>query len=43
MNEITKDLLREISEWDGSFPGAYNIREDGACVGRMSSSWRPTG
>ena len=37
MNEITKDLLREISEWDGEFKGAYNIREDGACAGRMSS------
>ena len=37
MNEITKDLLREISEWDGSFKGAYNIREDGQCAGRVSS------
>jgi len=37
MNEITKDLLREISEWDGEFKGAYNIREDGQCAGRMSS------
>ncbi len=37
MNEITKDLLREISDWDGEFKGAYNIREDGQCVGRVSS------
>lgn len=37
MNEITKDLLREISEWDGSFKGAYNIRENGQCAGRVSS------
>ena len=37
MNEITKDLLREISEWDGAFKGAYNIREDGQCAGRVSS------
>ena len=37
MKEITKDLLREISEWNGEFKGAYNIREDGACVGRVSS------
>ena len=37
MNDITKDLLREISEWDGSFKGAYNIRENGQCAGRVSS------
>ena len=37
MKEITKDLLKEISEWNGEFKGAYNIREDGACVGRVSS------
>ena len=37
MKKITEDLLREISEWNGEFKGAYNIREDGACVGRVSS------
>ena len=37
MKKITEDLLRQISEWDGEFKGAYNIREDGACAGRMSS------
>lgn len=37
MNEITKQLLPEISDWKGSFNGAYNIREDSACVGRQSS------
>ena len=37
MKEITKDLLREISEWNGEFKGAYNIREDGQCAGRVSS------
>ncbi len=37
MKKITEDLLREISEWNGEFKGAYNIREDGACVGRISS------
>ncbi len=37
MKEITKDLLREISEWNGEFKGAYNIREDGGCAGRVSS------
>lgn len=37
MKKITEDLLRQISEWDGEFKGAYNIREDGGCVGRQSS------
>lgn len=37
MNEITKSLLELVSDWKGSFKGAYNIREDGACAGRMSS------
>ncbi len=37
MNQITKDLLREVSEWTGEFPGAYNIREDGASAGRRST------
>lgn len=38
MNEITKKLLSEVSDWDGaSFQGAYNIREDGGCAGRQSS------
>ncbi|NLG04803.1 MAG: SufD family Fe-S cluster assembly protein [Clostridia bacterium] len=38
MNEITKKLLSEVSDWDGSsFEGAYNIREDGGCAGRQSS------
>lgn len=37
MKKITEDLLREISEWDGEFKGAYNIREDGCSVGRKSS------
>lgn len=37
MNDITKKLLKIVSEWDGSFKGAFNIREDGTCVGRQSS------
>ena len=37
MNEITKSLLGMVSNWTGSFKGAYNIRENGSCVGRMSS------
>ena len=37
MNEITKDLLERISDFKGSFDGAYNLRVDGACAGRQSS------
>ena len=37
MNSVTKDLLRAVSDWTGEFDGAYNIREDGGCVGRQSS------
>ena len=29
MNEITKKLLKLVSDWSGTFPGAYHIREDG--------------
>ena len=37
MNETTKELLRIVSDFDGSFHGAYNIRVDGTCAGRQSS------
>lgn len=37
MNKITEQLLKQVSDWEGSFKGAYNIREDGGCVGRQSS------
>ncbi|MGN1457001.1 MAG: SufB/SufD family protein [Acutalibacteraceae bacterium] len=37
MNDITKDLLKQISDWNGSFEGAYNLRVDGTCAGRQSS------
>lgn len=37
MNSVTKDLLRAVSDWTGEFDGAYNIRQDGGCVGRQSS------
>lgn len=37
MNEITAALLAEISDFKGDFKGAYNIRENGQCVGRQSS------
>jgi Fe-S cluster assembly scaffold protein SufB len=37
MDEITESLLRQISDWDGKFKGAYNIRVYGTCAGRQSS------
>lgn len=37
MNKITDELLRLVSDFKGSFQGAFNIREDGQCVGRQSS------
>ncbi|MGN0663576.1 MAG: SufB/SufD family protein [Negativibacillus sp.] len=37
MNKITEKLLEVISDWKGVFDGAFNIREDGQCVGRQSS------
>ncbi len=37
MNKITETLLKIVSEYDGDFKGAFNIREDGACAGRQST------
>ena len=37
MNEITKKLLALISDWDGNYKGAYSIRVDGSCIGKLSS------
>lgn len=37
MNDITKELLKVVSDWNGQFDGAYNIREDGCCAGRVST------
>ena len=37
MNEITKALLEQISDWKGGYEGAYNIREDGGCAARKST------
>ena len=37
MNDITKNLLEIVSDWNGDFKGAYNIRENGMCAGRQSS------
>ena len=37
MNKITEELLEQVSDYKGEFKGAYNIRENGQCVGRQSS------
>ena len=38
MNKITDELLKIItSVKEGTFKGAYNIREDGECAARQSS------
>lgn len=37
MNNITEKMLKVISNYNGSFKGAYNIRENGCSVGRQSS------
>ena len=37
MNNITESLLKAVSDWNGDFKGAYNIRENGSCAGRLSS------
>ena len=37
MNEITDQLLHLVSDFTGTFNGAYNIREDGQCAGRQST------
>ena len=37
MNSITEKLLGIVSNFKGSFQGAFNIRENGQCAGRQSS------
>ena len=37
MKSKTEELLKLISNWDGDFTGAFNIREDGGCAGRQST------
>ena len=37
MNDITEKLLEIVSDWDGKFKGAYNIRENSGCAGRQYS------
>ena len=37
MNQITEELLKIVSDFQGAFQGAYNVRENGECAGRQST------
>ena len=37
MNAITRELLKEVSDYKDGYEYAYNIREDGLCAGRKST------
>lgn len=37
MNEVTEELLKAVSDYNGKFEGAFNIRENGCCAGRVST------
>lgn len=37
MNRITENLLSMISDWTGSFTGAFSIRENGSCAQMRST------
>ena len=37
MNSTTEEILKIVSDWKGSFCGAYSIREDGRSISRMDS------
>lgn len=37
MNDITRELLKTVTGFEGVFDGAYSIREDGGCAGRKST------
>ena len=37
MNKTTEELLKIVSDYEGKFKGAYNIRENGECAGRQST------
>ena len=37
MNKVTEKLLQLVSDFQGEFRGAFNIREDGQCAGRQST------
>ena len=37
MNSITEQILKEITDWDGIFSGAYSLRENGECISFQNS------
>ncbi|MBQ8404882.1 MAG: SufD family Fe-S cluster assembly protein [Clostridia bacterium] len=37
MNEIAKNILETVSDFNGEFKGAYNIRVNGMCASRQST------
>ena len=37
MSNILEGLLKAVSDWNGKFTGAFNIRENGECAGRQST------
>ena len=37
MNITTEQLLKAVSDYNGKFQGAYNIRENGQCAARQST------
>ena len=37
LNKITEDILKEITDWDGLFKGAYSLRENGECITYQNS------
>lgn len=39
LNSVTKELLELVSDFNGDFTGAYNLRENGACAGRKSTEF----
>ena len=43
MNRISEKLLKMISDFAGEFRGAFNIRENGECVGRCEERLLQTG
>lgn len=37
LNSVTEEILKEITDWDGIFSGAYSLREDGECISFQNS------
>lgn len=37
MDKITEEILKEITDWDKVFEGAYSLRENGECISFQNS------